>query len=374
MEVNVNLVRSALTTHPEFGCDSSRSPDRADRMLTALLDATVDGILVTDARGRIETVNSAAERLLGYRAEEVVGLHLSLLTPAPCRDEYGGSPPRFLSTWGRRKDGSEFPVRLAVGEASLGHEHKFTVILHDLSATVRLEQQVRQHKALATLGEMAAVIAHEVRNPLAGIRGAIQILADRLPAESHDAPILGEIVKRIDALNGLVQDVLLFARPPQPKIGVVEVEPLVRATAVLLAGDPTVKNVTVDVDASAALITADPELLKIVFLNLLVNAAHAMQGQGVIRVSIRCDRGFCNIVFIDSGPGVPPSLLEKIFIPFFTTKARGTGLGLPTAKRLIEAHGGAISVECAPAGGTSVTVQLPLAAMPAAVPAMLEPA
>jgi signal transduction histidine kinase len=143
---------------------------------------------------------------------------------------------------------------------------------------------------------------------------------------------------------------------------------------VLLAGDPTIKDVRVDVDASAALIMADPELVKNVFLNLLVNAAHAMQGEGVIRVSIRRDRGFCNIVFIDSGPGIPPALLEKVFTPFFTTKARGTGLGLPTAKRLIEAQGGAISVQCAPAGGTSVTVQLPLAAVPAAVPAVLEPA
>jgi PAS domain S-box-containing protein len=368
MEVDVNPVRPELEAYP----------DGAYRLLTALLDATVDGIVVTDACGRIDTFNPAAERLLGYRAEEVVGRDISLLVRAPHRDADDRCPAHCVSTSdsriidvkgevrGRRKDGTEFPLRVAVDEAWPGGERKFTVILHDLSAGVRLAEQVRQREALAALGEMAAVMAHEVRNPLAGIRGAIQILGGRLPADSHDAPILGEIIKRIDALNGLVQDVLLFARPPRPRPELVELEPLVRTTVALLKGDPTVKDMRVDVDASAALIVADPELLKSVFLNLLVNAAHAMHGQGVVRVLIQCDRAVCRIVFIDDGPGIPAEILGKVFTPFFTTKARGAGIGLPTAKRLIDAHGGTISVASAPAGGTAVTVQLPLAARPAA--------
>ena len=376
MEVDVNLVRPAFEAHP----------DGTHCLLTALLDATVDGIVVTDACGRIETFNPAAERLLGYRAEEVVGRYVSLLMREPQRDADRPFPARCLSTcdWriigvegevrGRRMDGTECPIGVAVDEAWLGDERKFIVILHDLSAGVRREEQVRQREALATLGEMAAVMAHEVRNPLAGIRGAIQILGGRLPADSPDAPILGEIVKRIDALNGLVQDVLLFARPPRPKPELVELEPLVRTTVALLKSDPTLKDMRVDVGASAALIVVDPELLKIVFLNVLVNAAHAMHGQGVIRVVIQCDGAVCRIVLIDDGPGIPAEILEKVFTPFFTTKARGTGLGLPTAKRLIDAHGGTISVDCAPAGGTAVTVELPLAARATPLPTTMEPA
>jgi signal transduction histidine kinase len=116
-------------------------------------------------------------------------------------------------------------------------------------------------------------------------------------------------------------------------------------------------NVTVD--GSAPPIEADPELLKIVFVNLLVNGAHAMKGRGTIRVSLAAVDGACQIAFADTGPGIPADMLERVFTPFFTTKARGSGLGLPTAKRLVEAHHGRITVACPPSGGTTVTVQLP---------------
>lgn len=120
-----------------------------------------------------------------------------------------------------------------------------------------------------------------------------------------------------------------------------------------------VSNVRVEIDRSAPPIMADAELLKIVFVNLLVNGAHAMQGQGVIRVSVSSVDSRCQIAFRDSGPGIPPDIRERIFTPFFTTKSRGTGLGLPTAKRLIKAHAGTIGIDCPPGGGTRVTVQLP---------------
>jgi two-component system NtrC family sensor kinase len=100
-------------------------------------------------------------------------------------------------------------------------------------------------------------------------------------------------------------------------------------------------------------------MLKVVFQNLLINGAHAMQGKGTIRVAVRADNGTCHIAFVDRGPGIPSDILEKIFVPFFTTKSRGSGLGLPTAKRLIEAHGGSIVIESPPGGGTTVTVRLP---------------
>jgi signal transduction histidine kinase len=242
---------------------------------------------------------------------------------------------------------------------TVGGEQRFTGILHDLSARVRIEKQLREQTSLAKLGEMAAVIAHEVKNPLAGVRGAIQVIGTRLPKGSKDAAIVTEIVARIDTLNELMKDLLLFARPPQPKLALVDVGTLVTTTANLLRGDPAFEQVEVRVGGEPARALGDAELLKIVFVNLLVNAAHAMQGRGTIYVSLASIADMCQMAFADEGPGIPADVLEKIFMPFFTTKVRGSGLGLPTVRRLIEAHHGTISIVCPSVGGTVVTVQLP---------------
>jgi two-component system sensor kinase FixL len=338
----------------------------------SVVESAVDGIIVIDSRGGIEAFNPAAERLFGYSEAEVLGQNVKMLMPAPYREEHDGYLARYLATGeqriigigrevtARRRDGITFPVHLAVGATTLGGEQKFTGILHDLSTRVRMEEQLREQAALARLGEMAAVLAHEVKNPLAGIRGAIQVIGSRLPAESRDALITQEIVARIDGLNELMKDLLLFARPPQPRPAPLDVAAVISSTVTLLAADPALNSVRVEIAGSAPPVRADAELLKIAFVNVLVNGAHAMHGQGVIRVSVRSVDSRCEIVFQDSGPGIPPDIRERIFTPFFTTKSRGTGLGLPTAKRLIEAHAGTIDIQCPPGGGTIVTVQLPL--------------
>jgi signal transduction histidine kinase len=261
---------------------------------------------------------------------------------------------------GLRKDGTTFPLHLSVGEITIAGERKFTGILHDLSARVRMEEQLREQASLARLGEMAAVIAHEVKNPLAGIRGAIQVLGKRQLPDSTDARMMSEIVARIDALDEMMKDLLLFARPPVPRRKATDVVPLVATTASLLAKDPALQGVEVEIAGSAPPIPVDAEMLKIVFQNLLVNGAHAMKGRGRIEVTVRRVDSTCEIAFTDGGPGIPSEIREKIFTPFFTTKSRGSGLGLPTAKRLVEAHQGRISIDCPPAGGTTVVLQLPL--------------
>jgi two-component system sensor kinase FixL len=331
----------------------------------------VDGIVVIDAHGRIEAFNPAAVRLFGYEEHEVIGRNVNILMPSPYHEEHDSYLAHHLATGaqkiigtgrevtGLRRDGSTFPLHLSVGQMTVGGERRFTGILHDLSARVRIEKQLREQTSLAKLGEMAAVIAHEVKNPLAGVRGAIQIIGTRLPKDGKDARIVTEIVSRIDALNELMKDLLLFARPPQPKVALVDVATLVTATADLLRGDPALQEVHVKVEGDPSRVLADAELLKIVFVNLLVNAAHAMQGRGTIHVSLTSIAEMCQIAFADEGPGIPAEVVEKIFTPFFTTKPRGSGLGLPTAKRLVEAHQGTISIACPAGGGTVVTVQLP---------------
>jgi two-component system sensor kinase FixL len=338
----------------------------------SIIESAVDGIVVIDSNGRIEAFNPAAERLFGYDASEVLGHNVNVLMPSPYHEEHDGYLARYLATgdakiigigrevMGRRRDGTTFPLRLSVGEMSIGGERKFTGILHDLTARVRMEEQLREQASLVRLGEMAAVIAHEIKNPLAGIRGAVQVIGGRLPSDSREAAVTGEIINRIDTLNGLIQDLLLFARPPQPKPALVDVSSLISTTVDLLIRDTALSEIDIQVEGASPPVVADPELLKIVFQNLIVNGAQAMRGKGRIRVSIGASDVVCEVRFMDAGPGIPPDIRQKIFTPFFTTKARGTGLGLPTARRLIEAHRGTIHVECPPAGGTTVTIQLPV--------------
>jgi two-component system sensor kinase FixL len=338
----------------------------------AIIDSAVDGIIVIDAPGRIEAFNHAAERLFGYTIDEVLGRNVDMLMPSPYREEHDTYLSRYLATGrakiigsgrevqGRRKDGTTFPLHLSVGEITVQGERKFTGILHDLTARVQVEGRLREQEALAKLGEMAAVIAHEIKNPLAGIRGAIQVFGGRMVKEGANTQILNEIVARIDALDQMMKDLLLFARPPKPRAVPTDLVPLVRTTANLLGTDPALRDVEIEVEATAPPVSADPDMMRVVFQNLLINGAHAMQGKGRIRVAVQPADGTCQIAFIDAGPGIPPDLRDKIFSPFFTTKTRGSGLGLPTVKRLIEAHSGQVAVDCPPAGGTTVVIRLPL--------------
>ena len=338
------------------------------------MESAVDGIIVIDSRGRIESFNPGAQRLFGYDEHEVVGRNVSILMPSPFQEEHDSYIARYLNTGQRRiigigrevtakrRDGTVFPVHLSVGEMSIGGERKFTGIVHDLSPRIRIEAQLREQTAMARLGEMAAVIAHEVKNPLAGVRGAIQVLGGRLPADSKDAAIVHEIVSRLDALNELMKDLLLFARPRPPHPVIVDLVALIRNTIELLIPDPAFQAIEVSIVGSAPPLSADPDLLKIVFHNLLTNAAQAIHGSGTIEVTCAALADGCRVCVRDSGPGIPAAALAEVFTPFYTKKARGTGLGLPTAKRIVEAHSGSITVECPADGGTIVTIDLPAGA------------
>ena len=343
----------------------------AEARWRAIIDSAVDAIIVINAAGAIESFNAAAERLFDYSEREVVGRNVSMLMPAPYRQEHDAYLSRYLDTGerkiigigrevtGLRRDGTTFPVHLSVGEAIVDGRRIFTGILHDLTARATLEERLREQTSLARLGEMAAVIAHEVRNPLTAVRGAIQVIGGRLPSDSRDAPIIAEIIARLDALNDLLQDLLLFARPPHPKLSKVAIAPLLEMVGELLSKDPAFKSLHIEIDGEAPLFTGDVELLKIVFQNLFINAAQAMDGNGTIRVRIGSTGDSHTITIADSGPGIPAAVRQKLFQPFQTTKARGTGLGLSTAKRLVEAHAGTITVDCPPTGGTVVCVHFP---------------
>lgn len=345
---------------------------RAERLST-IINTTVDAIIVIDESGLIEEFNVGAERLFGYSAAEIVGRNVSTLMPSPDHEQHDGYLRHYRQTGqaevigigrqvrGRRRDGSTFPLHLSVGEMRIDGVRKFTGMLHDLTKRVALEEQLRDQEGLARIGEMAAVLAHEVKNPLAGIRGAMEIVRGELPPDFEDADLLTDGIARIDTLDRLMRELLLFARPPQPRPVPVDVGTLVETTARLFRTDPELREISVDVRGAAPLVPADPQMLEHVFQNLLLNGAHAMNGRGAIRVDVAAADAHCQVSFIDDGPGIAPELRERVFSPFFTTKTRGSGLGLPTAKRFIEAHHGQIWIDTSDRGGTTVIVRLPFA-------------
>ncbi len=223
---NGEVVGAAFVSHDITRRNREARVQRSAAMRwQSVIESAVDGIVVIYSRGRIEAFNPAAERMFGYAEAEVVGQNVSMLMPEPYRSEHDGYLARFLregapriigvgrDVTARRHDGSTFPIHLSVGEMIVENERKFTGILRDLTIRVKLEKQLRQQTALARLGEMAAVIVHEIKNPLAGIRGAIEIIGRRLSPQTDDARIVGEILARIDSLGRLMKDLLLFARP-----------------------------------------------------------------------------------------------------------------------------------------------------------------
>jgi two-component system, LuxR family, sensor kinase FixL len=339
----------------------------------AIINAAVDGMIVIDSRGAIEAFNAAAERMFGYTEAEVLGQNVKMLMPEPDHSQHDGYLGHYLQTGekkiigigravtARRSDGHNFPVHLSVGEFEIDGEKHFTGILHDLTRRAELEERLREATALARLGEMAAVIAHEVKNPLAAVRGAVQVIGSRLPPQTNDAAIIKEIIARIDGLNDLIQDLLVFARPPAPKPSRTDLRSLIVAVTTMLKRDPAYRELEVAIDGDLSPALADANLLTIALQNLLINAAQAQQGRGLVRVTLASAGTSHRIEIVDRGPGIPVEIRNDLFRPFKTTKARGTGLGMATAKRLVESQGGTIAVDCPASGGTAITLTIPAA-------------
>jgi len=241
-----------------------------------------------------------------------------------------------------------------------GKPYQYMAIRYDITDRKRSEDRLREQAALARLGEMAAVVAHEVKNPLAAIKGALQVIGGRMAADSRERAIIGDVVARVDSLNDTVHDLLVFARPREPKLIPVNVAELIESNVALLRKDPAHGAVAMNLVGSRPMAQLDLEQMKTVFLNLLLNAAQAAGAGGRIDVTIATDDLAATVAVADNGPGIPDDVRARIFEPFFTTKHRGTGLGLPTARRMVERHRGTIDVACPSSGGTVVTVTLPL--------------
>jgi signal transduction histidine kinase len=242
-----------------------------------------------------------------------------------------------------------------------GKPYQYIAIRTDITMRKTAEERYAQQASLARLGQMAAVVAHEVKNPLAGIKGAVQVLLSRRKPDDREFDVMQDIVQRIDALNELVHDLMMFARPRAPRRSAVHVRHLLDEAVVMLRRDPIGAALDIQIEGGDGEVSADPELTRAAVVNLLLNAAQAMNGEGHIRVTAERRDGTWAIGVGDTGPGIRPELRQEVLEPFFTTKARGGGLGLPIAKRVAELHGGTLTLDFPAAGGTLVTITLPAA-------------
>lgn len=286
-------------------------------------------VAMTDSQGTIIHANDQFCRISKYTRAELIGRNHRIVNSGYHSAEF------FREMWAtigsgrvwradiknRAKDGASYWVDTTIVPFvdERGKPYQYLAIRHDITQRKKQEEQLRNQAALTQLGAMAAVVAHEVKNPLAGIAGAIQIIGKKLPEGSRERAIVGDMLERISALNETIRDILGFARPQPPRTQSVKVLDLVNNTVSLFLKDPKLSGLNVRVEGDGALVSADPALLEQDLLNILINAAQAMSYEGTIRVSIGADSEQCALTIHDSGPGIPADIRAQVFEPFFTT-------------------------------------------------------
>lgn len=377
--------------------------------LKAVLETAVDAVIIIDAAGRIELFNPAAERMFGYAAAEVVGRNVTCLMPEPYAGQHDQYLARYLATGerriigigrevvGRRKDGSTFPIDLAVGEALTDGGRVFTGVIRDLTERKQAEEALRQSNEslqqslaelrakseevgtmtqqlwqaakLATLGELAAGIAHELNNPLATVSLRVESLLAQTPPGDPKRRLLEVVEQEVERMAGLVANLLQFSRRGQSQVSTVDVrDELVRTLDLV---EHQFRNRKIEVRQEFAprlpLIYCDRQSLRQVFLNLLTNAADAMPHGGTLtlRMTPDCLDGGAPALAVevsDTGVGIPPEHLPKVMEPFFTTKeeGKGTGLGLAVCRRVMQEQRGTIRLRSEVGRGTTVRIVLPV--------------
>jgi len=255
-----------------------------------------------------------------------------------------------------------------------GSQRRLTARYRDAAASLEganrelreSQEHLRRADRLSALGEIAAGLAHEIQNPLAGIKGALEIIASRAAPGSPEAEFADVGAKELAGLDTLVREFLMYARPRDPALRPTRVRDLLERVAALLRPQADKKGITLlpeHPDASLTL-EVDPEQMTQVILNVVLNAIQASPSGGRVRIRESAEPGWAQIEVIDEGPGIAPEHLSRIFDPFFTTKARGTGLGLATSQRIVTAHRGTITALPGSPSGSIFRIRLPLSTQP----------
>jgi two-component system sensor histidine kinase AtoS len=360
--------------------------EESQKRYRMLFESAGDAIFMLEAEGenvgRITSANWAAANMYGYTVEELVRMKIQDLdTP----EAAAGSPERIRrilnGEWinseiaHRKKDGSVFPVEISGGLLEFEDQKYILAFNKDITERKQAEEALQRAEQLVVVGEMAAGLAHEIKNPLAGIKLSIEVLSSELDLAREDGGLTQQIIAEIDRIEALLKNLLNYATPPTPKFAPIDVNQTIESALKIAkfslkspargAKPQQPREIEFVRELNELpLIVADAEQLHQVVLNLLLNAVHAVHDSGTIRLATSAKaNGSIQIAISDDGEGIAELDIKKIFLPFFTTKAKGTGLGLSICKRLIEQQNGTIDVVQNPEGGLTFTIQLPVEQM-----------
>ena len=358
--------------------------DRLWKLHRHTVESLMSGLLTTDPEGRITSFNPEAERITGLRAHEALGRDVDELIPGVSAEAIRragsrrGGRSRVRISYRSSHGGSWLGVAAYVLRDDEGRPSGHVVIFQDVSDVVEMERDLRRSERLAAVGELSASMAHEIRNPLAAISGAIQMLqreGEGGRGGEQSRRLMDIVLRETDRLNRLLTEFLEYARPGPLRREPLRLEETVaEVLAIFDASRPEATTVSVAIEPGLRL-RADPGQLRQLLWNLLLNAAQAMPEGGSIGVDAHASRppqegpgggrndglegGWIELGVRDGGVGIPAEVLDRIFDPFFTTKPGGTGLGLATVHRIVEEHGGSIRVQSSAGKGTSFHVRLP---------------
>ncbi len=336
-----------------------------------VVESIPSGVFTTDAGGRLTWLNRAALDMTGYALEAV--LHRPWWEVFDDRrDHVALEMPASFEVACVRADGSRLVLGMTLSHLTEGGAHVGLVgVFKDLTQVRDLEEEMRRREWFARIGEMSAGMAHEIRNPLGGMAGALQMLRKEPTLDAENVRLMDIATREATRLNTIVTEFLRYSRPPDLNLKECDLRELVNDTAALIRHDGQLQasqQVTVRHDGTLPVVQADPDKMKQVFWNLASNALQAMPSGGTLTISTICRRvisgkrsgDVVEVLLEDTGIGIKPADLNKIFFPFFTTKQHGSGLGLATAQRIVDQHGGWIRVESEEGKGARFTVCLPV--------------
>jgi PAS domain S-box-containing protein len=347
--------------------------------MESIIQSIGSGIIITGIHDTVTYINKAGERILGYSKDELIGKSFGIFSLREKQSIVHSllNNPDDLDTrkegWMRRKDKAEFPVgftinnHLSVRGETLGK----IVIFRDMTNVFKIQEEILRMDRLVSLGKLSSGIAHELRNPLAGIKTTAQALSEEMSKEDSRREYLNRITKEIDRLNDLLKTFFSFAKPQKLNLIDCSVKDVINEIIPFLfkeIADQGVRFVEV-YHPQLPKIKVDKNQMYQVFLNLFLNAIQAMPNGGELKIEVNptisysqdgLSQNFIKIVISDTGKGIPPNIIHRIFDPFFTTKPKGIGLGLSITYQIIKKHGGTIKVESKLEKGTSFIINLPV--------------